>query len=83
VAATKALDAMLVKRHAGFASRRAGVIATVAIALAFTAYAFLGFYGSTRRSIAQLSESTKRIAAGDFSVDIQASTKDEIGDLFP
>lgn len=79
--ATQTLDRLLVKRLNGFLFRRSTVVATVAVTLTAALYFLIGFYRSTVSSVTQLAAGARRIAAGDYTVALRPTTRDEIGDL--
>lgn len=62
---------------------RASFLAAVAAFISLAAYAFLGFFMSTRKSVGALISSAGHIAVGDLNQALVQSTKDEVGDVFP
>ena len=57
------------------------LVVALAVILILIIWLYLGFYVSTRRTINQLSEAMRQVAAGDMTGRVTVSSRDELGSL--
>ena len=75
------LDKLFIQRIESAHATMNTSIAVVVAMLALVAYLFAGFYFSVRQSIAQISDVTEKLSAGDLSVRMKLSARDEMSQI--
>lgn len=75
------LDELFAERIGSDSAKRVMAISVVASVLVLLAYLFLGFYASVHRSITQISSAAKKLSAGDLTVQVNLSSRDEMSQI--